>query len=300
MSGCSGSCTISGFMTAPEARAKSRNDKVIYAEICAIEAAILNEANSCGGNSAYGVTIAGQSPITSTNAVTAIDVVFAGKDYIIGTAEAVVISVNGLGADMAVAVSASGSVANIVPVNGGTSYAVGDIITVTHPSGATGTPVIAEVHEVSAGVITSVTISDGGDGYLATPRVEIVEPVGSTGGGGGFRGTVILDPSDNSISEIVVTSGGSKYGSNATAVIIGAVEPITGQLAVISTSVNGDMFSSSVDSVHYYRVWAGLETDKAVSLQLDAIQKYFIGLGYNFQMQVNPATMETLQYQITW
>jgi hypothetical protein len=55
------------------------------------------------------------------------------------------------------------------------------------------------------GVVTDVTIQNGGSGYIAPPRIDFV------GGGAGATATAVWNSSTGSITDIIVTNGGSGY-----------------------------------------------------------------------------------------
>ena len=58
--------------------------------------------------------------------------------------------------------------------------------------------------------------------------------------------------------------------------------------------------SGSPDSINYYLTHTNQRISLEISDQLSFVQKYFTDLGYNIQIQVNPRTMNTLQWYIMW
>lgn len=317
MSGCS----INGFMSATEARIKAGNDGLIYSEICAIEQEIISASHSCDGNGLLSTIINGQTPITSAKGITSVDVIRNGSHYVLSSPTVSITSVTGTGFIGTAIVNGQGVVTGINVVDAGTAYELGDVITVTHPQGSTGSSVVATVTLVTelmsfggsfspgftsasgsttgaatVGEIIGITVTDGGTGYKDTPYVRMVDPEGT---GSGFESTVVINSTDNSIASVTVVNAGRNYSANSTPVIVGDVLP-TGEHAVITAKTQSSSFRFNPDSVHYHSVWAGLQDDLAVKIQLDTIQKYFTNLGYNFIIQTNPSTMDTLQYKISW
>ena len=318
------SCTASGFLPAADARLKGRNDRVIYAEICAIEQMILDALNNCTTTAPMDIVINGGTPITSPDGISEINIVDAGSEYIESSPTVTITSTNGTGfVGTAIVDPSTGEVLGFNITDRGQGYQAGDVVTVTHAAGATGVTFVGEVSVVSepasfgvgyssafsqpngnsqtssavAGEVLGISITNGGTNYLDTPYVTVIDPEGS---GSGFVGTIALDPTDNSIASITIVNAGRNYSPNSTAVIVGDVA-VTGTQAIITTTTQSSMFQGlSVDPVYYYQVWAGLVDDKAVMLQIDTIQKYFTDLGYNFIINVNPTTMDTLQWYISW
>ena len=94
-----------------------------------------------------------------------------------------------------------------------------------------------------------------------------------------------------------VISGGSGYAETDTITVI-PVPGSGGSGAVLTMTIITVV--GSVDTVHYYNVWNGIETDRLVLLQIEFIVNYFTCLGYNFQVQTNPETGNTLQWFISW
>ena len=54
------------------------------------------------------------------------------------------------------------------------------------------------------------------------------------------------------------------------------------------------------DSHMYYMAHIDKTTKSVYSDQLAYVEKYFADLGYNVQLQINPSTMQTLQWAISW
>lgn len=293
MSGCS----ASGFLTAADARLKSRNDKAIYSEICAIESKMLDAMCNCEGTAPLDITINGGTPFTTPKGISDITIIDGGSGYEFVSPITEVDSLlgEGLEANPVIDQITGQVIAFSFSNNRGLGYALGDVVTVIRPAGSVGADFLGSVSSVdSLGEVLGITIENTGSNYFVTPYLKVIDPQGS---GSGFVGTLDLD-SNGSIVGVNIVESGRGYSSNSTAVIVGETN---GTQAIISTQTesNGST-DNSIDQEYYYKVWVGLVDDKAVKMQIDMVQKYFTDLGYNFIIQVNPVTMNTLQYYISW
>jgi len=268
------------------------------------------------------------SPVVTNGRITSVSITSAGSGYAPITVEASAPDGSGTAA-FQVVVSAAGVIQFVHPLVGGTGYVVGDDIVFTHPSG---TGAVAEVATVDlTGRITSVSVSDGGSGYSpVVATISVSHPVGMS-----FAGTVnvtsgtvtgisvtstgfgyqtlypTLDiDSDNgsdaefsfttngsgTITAVTVTNGGIGYASGDTATVVAATGS-SGANATVTLSVSA---GSTVDSIHYFKVWSGTVTDDKASQQLTEITNYFKCLGYTIQLRSNPATQKSLSWYIKW
>jgi hypothetical protein len=290
------SCSASGFLTAADARLKSRNDKVIYGEISAIENQLLDAMCNCDATAPLSLLINGGTPITSPNGISDIIVLDGGLGYTESSPTVVDSSVTGSGLLATALVDLStGGIIGFSYDNRGNNYVIGDAIIVAHANGATGVNFEGNVASVgNNGEVQGINIIVSGTGYLDTPYVNIVDP---SSGGSDFLASVALDI-NGTITTIDIINSGIGYSANATAVVVGDT---SGTVAILSTQAEASKhIDLNLDPTYYYKVWAGLIDNTAVKLQLDTVQKYFTDLGYNFIIQVNPTTMDTLQYQISW
>ena len=290
------SCSASGFLTAADARLKSRNDKVIYGEISAIENQLLDAMCNCDATAPLSLLINGGTPITSPNGISDIIVLDGGLGYTESSPTVVDSSVTGSGLLATALVDLStGGVIGFSYDNRGNDYVIGDAILVAHANGAMGVNFEGNVASVgNNGEVQGINIIVSGTGYLDTPYVNIVDP---SSGGSDFVASVALDI-NGTITTIDIINSGRGYSANATAVVVGDT---SGTVAILSTQAEASKYVDlNLDPTYYYKVWAGLIDNTAVKLQLDTVQKYFTDLGYNFIIQVNPTTMDTLQYQISW
>lgn len=313
------SCPSSGFLTATDARNIAKGDKVINAEICAIQQKILDAIQTCAGNGKFSIVINGGTPITSSYGISGITIVSAGSTYIEDSPVVSVSSVNGINfAASPVVNPVTGAVTSFFVTNVGQEYEIGDAVSVAHAGGVTGTAFVGEVSLVSVeasfddsfssdftiinnslttgvniGEILGITITDGGTNYFNTPHLTLIDPAAT---GSGFIGQLILN-NTNGVDSINIIDPGVNYSAGTAAVIWGNT---SGSPAVLTVQADAVMIDVDVDSEYYFKVWAKIETDPVVSLQLDIIQDFFSEKGYTITAKTNPVTMNTIQWQISW
>ncbi len=95
--------------------------------------------------------------------------------------------------------------------NGGTGYAVNDVLNFDYTGTGGGSGVVAKVGAVTGGVITSITLTSAGSGF--TLKAPTVSSITSTSGSGAVI-TCALNAS--SVGSIVITNGGSNYNNAPT------------------------------------------------------------------------------------
>jgi len=111
--------------------------------------------------------------------------------------------------------------------NGGSGY-VGPDVAITGGNG-TGATAVATV---TGGVVSSITITNPGIGYTATPTVTIT-------GGGGTGALATATVVGNELSAIAVTNGGSGYTSPTVTFTGGTGSGAAGTVSVTSGAVSG-------------------------------------------------------------
>jgi len=312
------SCPSSGFITAPEARKTAKGDMVINAEISAIQQKILDAIHTCSGVGKFSIVINGGTPITTSRGISGINVVAAGSNYVSLTPTVTVTSIDGVDFSATVDVDdVTGEIQSFLVNNVGKEYSIGDVVSVSHAGGISGSPFAGSVSHVSeeasfdasfssdftivnsslttginVGEILGITITDPGTRYFNTPHLELIDPAGT---GSGFVGELLLSSPTNGVQSVHITSHGANYSAGTAAVVRGIT---TGTAAALTAQA--DAFELDVDSVYYFEVWAKLKTDPVISLQLDIIQDYFSQKGYTISAKTNPSTMNTIQWQINW
>jgi hypothetical protein len=224
-----------------------------------------------------------------------------------------------------------GNITNVTLIDGGAGYVNGTgftftITDVTLAGNSDG--VIA--YDVVNGAITNPTISSVGSGYVnatvAVNSYDVPDPTGTVAGvsiqnGGSLYAPVypyivvsdvsgtgaqinVTGVSAGAITSIQLADGGAGYsdGNNAgetnASVLIYNSDDIQNNTATIT--LGKDATSFGVDSTDYYSVLSGQATDAVIADQIQYVLDYFTALGYNIRAQVNPATGNTLQWQIIW
>jgi len=85
-------------------------------------------------------------------------------------------------------------------------------VTITPPSGSAGTGATVDITSIDNGVITGITLVNGGTGYTTTTEATITEESGSQGSGSGA--TVGITVVSGIITRITLLNGGSGYFVN--------------------------------------------------------------------------------------
>lgn len=223
----------------------------------------------------------------TTGAITGITFTNAGAAYHVGD-QIVVSHPSGASANLQVgSIGASGNITSVSIINGGTGYqTVVATAVITHP---TGTAFRANVVVNQSGIITAVNILNGGIGY--NNLLPTITATDTTGSGATFN--VVVDNA-GVISGVNVVNKGSNY-SNATTLTVNPAPASIGANAdispVLETYNNGSI---------YYKVFAGLVTDREIDDQIQFVLDYFTQLGYNIKAYQNPLTLNTLQWHIMW
>ena len=246
------------------------------------------------------------TPIVTGGVITNVVINTPGTGYISGTPVTIshpsgvgftgnVSSVGGGGEILAITITAAGS-----------GYeTLNPLVTVTHPYGQDFSGVVTQ----TGGVITGISIQNGGVLYgNVYPTVTVSDATGS--------GAVITvtGVAAGAITSVQVANGGSGYSQTAAAIVSPAAgdggndldgNPLlyaayspAGSGATLALTADTNTFGT--DPLDYYSVFAGQATDVVIADQIQYVLDYFDALGYNIRAQVNPATGNTLQWQIIW
>lgn len=207
--------TTCSFIRADSARLIARNTTLLYTEICAIQTAILTAIN----NGEYSTTVSNNTPMTSINNIASVTVTDGGSDYFPVTATATVSSSSGSNAVL-VPVVAGQTITDFTISNGGSGYVASNTsLSVSHPTGvgfvgqlviSAGVIVGVDIDEggnlynpllptafivstsgvdaelsvqinSGTGVITGITVVEGGYGYSQDATVTITPAPTSSG-----------------------------------------------------------------------------------------------------------------------
>jgi hypothetical protein len=213
-----------GFPTADQAKQMSRNYAVIWAEIAAIQGAILKATSGCmcvdgnpvnrGGK--FCVIVNDNTPMTENVGLKSITVTAPGVDYFPITASVTFNHPTGTGATGTVTVLPSGTIVNVPITNGGAGYQTLHATTVLPAVGAGGDVTITV--DAVTGEVVSATIVNSGFNYLFNDVIAVLPATGTTGTGADIRITGV--GSLGEITAVSIVSGGTGYFSvSATAAI---------------------------------------------------------------------------------
>ena len=216
------------------------NDAYVSANITNIVGEIEVTSNGAGFTAVPTVTISGGGGVGATavanlNAVvTGFTLIEGGQDYVDGTTTVTISraagDTTGAGAQ-ATAIISNGVITGFTLVDPGTGYSKPPIVTITSSGVGSGASAIANI----LGTVDSVTILNGGRGYITAPDVVIsggggygaeanatitgsVDSLDIISGGTGFTGSVSLN---------IVSKNGVGGGATATASVIKAIGSVT-------------------------------------------------------------------------
>jgi len=231
------------------------------------------------------------TPIVTNGVVTSVVINTAGTGYISGTPVTVTHPSGTSFAGNVSSVGGSGEILAVTITNGGTGYGtVSPLVTITH---STGFGFVGTVQQ-TAGVITGIGITDGGSLYGDLYPTIVVSD--STGTGAEINVTGVTA---GVITSIQLADGGSNYSTTPSLLYYYANgTQATANLPVITLTVDTNTFGTT--PFIYYSVLSGQSSDRVIQDQLQYVIDYFTALGYNIRAQVNPATNNTIQWQIIW
>jgi hypothetical protein len=282
------------------------------------------------------ITINGGSGATaittlSPTSVDTISINTGGSGYTSATAS---ITGNGTGATANVTV-AGGAVTAVVVTNGGSGYTIPPTVTISGDgAGATASAYLV------ATTIATITLVSGGSGYTSPPTVYItgagtartsltptgVDRIDVTDGGNDYSSNpmIYIIPSSNqilsvvspsmtvtrgfSIANIVVINPGNGYVS-APDVYISAPQSAVGAYASAAASIGATTGTMTIVSYptsnDYFAAWKGytISNDQYIrpyNDYMDTIIAYFTSLGYTINRITNPATNNTLAWNVKW
>jgi hypothetical protein len=144
-----------------------------------------------------------------------------------------------------------------------------------------------------AGSITGVSILNGGAGYAnLPPTLRITDP------GTGAQTQVNLNTTGG-VNSIAVLRPGNNYTQSATGQVINpSTAPNPTVAAQVTINVSNNTYGTNPNA--YWNVWAGVDFDSQIEAQINAVLSYFKSKGYTIEIQSNPATGSTIQWNIFW
>lgn len=237
------------------------------------------------------------TPVVTNGIVTNIVINSPGTGYLSG-APVSIVHPSGSGASALIGVvGGGGEIQSVTIVNGGTGYeTVNALVTITHSTGQD----FAGTVQVTAGVVTGISIQDGGVLYGNLFPTIVVNDASGTGANinvtGLGDGTLFAV---DEIASIQLTDGGSGYSQTPSLTYFnsdGTQHSITSEDITLTVETN----TYGTDPQEYYAVLSGQATDAVIADQIQYVLDYFDALGYNIRAQVNPATGDTMQWQLIW
>jgi len=143
------------------------------------------------------------------------------------------------------------------------------------------------------GSVTGISILNGGAGYANLPPTLIITDPGT-----GAQTQVNLN-STGGVGSITVVKPGNNYTQSATAQVVNpSTAPVPTTSAQLTVNVSNNTFGTNPNA--YWNVWAGVDFDNQIQSQLNAVLSYFKSKGYTIEIQSNPATGSTIQWNIFW
>lgn len=313
-------CDGNTFITGPEARIIARDSVTIFKEICAIQQAILEAISGCPPPGKYSVVIPQPvyadppPPITATGAgmlsstvrytVASATVLSAGDGYPVSTTvNAIFSDPTATEATLGAALTDGDAIIAIPIVDGGTGYIGGETVVIgDQGSGGTGATAVVSMVTPLTGEIIQITVTNGGTGYTITGEAALLPRPNTTA-----LGTVVTDATGNVIagSTVTITNPGAGYLNAPTLTVenpLGPFEPPVIYLPItpMTTTLDIDPVDGRPDSWMYYETHVGQLDSPEIEDQLAFVQKFFTDLGYIIELQVNPLTMNTLQWYLKW
>lgn len=187
-------------------------------------------------------------------------------------------------------INGTGGILAVNLVQGGIDYdTIFATVDITHPLGFGFEGTV----NVVGGIVTGVTILNGGEAYAPVSPAAAVSDV--TGGGATLL--VNVDSTTGEITTIDVVEGGFGYSEDAVVNIFAAPTSL-GSGGEAEVEVNFTEFG--LTSPQYYDVISGQSNDRVLKDQIQFVLDYFTSLGYNIRPKVNPVTGNTLQWCIYW
>ena len=127
--------------------------------------------------------------------------------------------------------------------NGGTGYAVNDVLNFDYTGTGGGSGVVAKVSTVSSGVITGITLTSAGSGFTLKPPT--ISSITSTSGSGAVI-TCSLVPT--SVGSLVITNGGKNNALTPTFVFT----PVSGGTGASATPTL-NLGTSPIFTIYFYK-----------------------------------------------
>ena len=289
------------YSAIPTVTITSGSNAAISATLSATSVQYVNVSNAGSGYTTATVIFVTDHGVNATavpvivgGEIVSIDVTFEGSGYIL----APTVIIDGDGQDAAAYAELRPTTVDYLSItNFGENYT-------SIPAVSIGGAATANVSLYSTSV-SQIVVTNGGDKYTSTPQVNVIPGAGET--------ATPIQPTTTvtrgfSIDSIVITSSGDGYTSAPT-VAISAPHNLIGNAATATATIGygtGTMtiqpYASSRD---YWLIWQN-QTPSDTNLtrpyaeRMDTVIAYFTNLGYTINRQTNPATGNTLQWNVKW
>lgn len=136
-----------------------------------------------------------------------------------------------------------------------------------------------------------------------TPTVVLNGTTVTLGTTGLNLNSIVADINDAGVSGVVA----SKNASNQLVLTYTATPSTTWQFEIGAGTANTDLgltagttTAVNPDSVSYYSVWQGANTDRAKADQMNQVIQYFETLGYVIHRQTNTSTNKTFKWVVSY
>lgn len=196
----------SGFPSASDMKDKSQNTALIFAEICAIQQAILAAASPCQpGGGQYCTSVAGTSPMTSLQNITSVTITNGGAGYMnMAPIAQAYRPDNTNGGAIFNVVTNGGTILSIDVVDGGTGYQPITAVATVNTMTGTGAQILL-VTKFTTGTILQAYITAPGSGYQSTDTITVTHPKGT--------GAILIPTFDTTggLIGIRIENGGIRY-----------------------------------------------------------------------------------------
>ena len=171
--------------------------------------------------------------------------------------------------------------------------------------------------DASAGAYTT-TVSDGTTMTESTPQTlkiaTVNNPVitsGSTleingativlGTSGTNLNCVVADINDTEIPGVVASKDGGYLVLEITGTSSNWEYSIGAGTANVELGLTtGNYMITAPNSVDYFSVWQGTETERALQNQMNQVIKHFVNLGFKIEQVTNTATGKTFSWNVYW
>ncbi len=282
-----GGAIISLNMTNNGAGYQPVNSSITITSAAGLGAVIQPQVNAAGNIQSVTIVTPGAGYLT-TDTLTAIRAVAPNSNYVDAKLIITSVDVNGGITGVAIIVNGTGYQPSVTTVeivsnlNSNLLYPLG--------AGFAGT-----VYVDTTGIITGVTVTSSGAGYINYQPYLVINNAGS-----GAITSVSLN--GTSVSSVTVLDSGNNYSLPISGTIYNPPTAYAPNPPAIPANVTVNLSTNSYGTNPnlYWQVWSGAVSNDSISRQMSAVLSYFTSIGYTIQIQSNPNTGSTIQWVICW